>query len=206
MAAWGQGGGKGAERRAAKKRREDFKKSEGRSEAAAKESMRKTGVGRKKPPKRKTYAAGSNIYDRGNKGKAQSYEEALKGGTRADDPRNWEFHYKEAGGRRMANRGGGKGGDGKRVDLGRIKAESMAKKTGKDVYGIKKLEWETANITQKTRQSAADRKAIGAGSTRSTRVAQGVAASRQMAARRRGGGGARGQSITSPRGNRRSIA
>lgn len=185
------------EREARKAKAIRFKKDEKAAEKRASEVTRQTAVGKKKY-KRKVYAAGSNILTRENQGKKQSYDEALKAGTRADDPRNWEFHYKEAGGRRMGNRGGGKGGDGKRVDLGRLKAESMARKTGKDVYNVKKMEWGTAQTRGETSQATANRKAMGQRGT--TRVAKNLAAQKQMATRKRGRAGATLATDTRKRG------
>ncbi len=152
------------------------------------EIMRKTDVGRKKPPKRKTYAAGSNVLDRENKGKSLSYEDALKQGTRADDPRNWEFFYE--GAKMMAPRGVSKGdrenNSSKRIDINRVAAESKARRTGKDVYAVKKIEWETEQLKGKTKQATADRKATTGSRSGSTSVAKGVAAQKQLSNRRRG--------------------
>ena len=145
--------------------------------------MKKTAVGDKAAPKATVYAAGSNVLDRANKGKAISYDDALKQGTRADDPRNWEHYYK---GSKMVQKGGGKGGDSKTVNQGRIDAEAKARNTGKDVYAVKKLQWETEQLKGQTKQATANRKATSGGGFGSSRVAQNVAAQKQMATRKTG--------------------
>lgn len=145
--------------------------------------VKKTGAGEK--GKVKTYAAGSNVLDREKRG---TYDEQIAGGTRADDPRNWEFHYKPGYG------GGGK--DSTRAERaarsrsrGMATAKRAAAQSGKQIYDIKKLEYETVGIQQKTAQSKLDRKA-GGGSRGTSKAAQNVTAQKQMAERRRGRGSA----------------
>ena len=148
--------------------------------------MKKTAVGDKAAPKATVYAAGSNVLDRANKGKAISYDDALKQGTRADDPRNWEHYYK--GSKMVQQRvpGSGKGGDSRIVNEGRLRAESEARRTGQDVYQVKKLQWETEQLKGQTKQATANRKATSGGGFGSSRVAQNVAAQKQMATRKTG--------------------
>jgi hypothetical protein len=148
------------------------------------EYMKKTAVGGKKAPEATVYAAGSNVLARPNKGKAISYDDALKKGTRADDPRNWEHYYK--GSRMVQKWSGGKGGDYKTVNQGFIDAFNQARRTGQDVYDVKKLQWETEQIKGETKQAAANRKATSGGGFRSSRVAQNVVAQKQMANRKTG--------------------
>jgi len=143
----------------------------------------KTGAGEK--GRTKAYAAGSNVLDREKRG---TYADAIAGGSRADDPRNWEFHYKEpAKGAVGTSRGKGEGRTNPRADA-RSKAQRAARETGQSVYDVKSIEYETAGIQQKTAQSKADRKALGGGRAQTSRAAQNVTAQKQMAKRRAGGG------------------
>lgn len=148
--------------------------------------------GWKKGRKAKTYTAGSNILDREKRG---TYEESFK--SRADDPRNWEFHYKDTGNRMAA---GKDMTSSERRTLARTqargKAERMAKMTGQDVFDIRKIEWETAGLTAGSKQATADRKASG--KYGSTRVARNVVAAKRRAGVGGGGGQRRGQGTTSP--------
>jgi len=147
-------------------------------------TAKKTGAGETKG--RKTYAAGSNVLDRKKYG---TYDESIAGGSRADDPRNWEFHYKEPkAGAVGTSRGKGEGRTNPRTDA-RNKAQRAARESGKSVYEVKKIEWETAGIKQTTKQSREDSKAMGA-SRGTSRVGQNISAQKQMAERRRGRGSA----------------
>jgi hypothetical protein len=147
--------------------------------------MKKTAVGGKDPLKAKTYAAGSNTLTRE---KRQSYDDYLATGSRADDPRNWEFHYKAPSASRM---GPTKGQSAEErttnaYSSARQKAERMAKLAGKDVYQVKKTEYETETLKGETKQAAANRKATSGGGFGSSRVAQSVVAQKQMANRKTG--------------------
>lgn len=137
------------------------------------------------------YRAGANILDK--KGKVagrMSFDKHLKStGNRADDPRNWEFHYEKPA------RGGfylqGKNDNRRSYTAdARRRAETKAKRTGKEVYEVQKIEYQTQGIVQGTEEAGAQAKAKGgAGAFGSTRVATGVAAQRQKAQRRTGRSG-----------------
>jgi hypothetical protein len=142
---------------------------------------------KKYAPKAKTYAAGSNALDREKRGK---YKDSFK--TRADDPRNWEFHYdkKKSVGR---GRSGGKGADQNRQSESKFAgskryAERQAKRTGQDIYDIREIQYNTAGIKSDTKQAGVDAKAKGAGRFGSTKVAQNLQAQKNVATRRGGGG------------------
>jgi hypothetical protein len=144
--------------------------------------------------KKDKFVAGANVFDKktGKVGKREGFSDYLKGtGNRADDPRNWEFHYK-APSQAFSTRGK----DDHRVDnraQARRVAEKTARRTGKSVYDVQKIEYETEGIKQGTRASGLKAKAMGgAGAFGSTRVATGVAAQRQKASRRTGRAAARG--------------
>jgi hypothetical protein len=139
---------------------------------------------KKYAPKAKAYAAGSNALDREKRGK---YKDSFK--TRADDPRNWEFHYNE---KKSIGRGrtGGKGeprrqGTESKHAGARRYAERQAKRTGQDIYDIREIQYDTASTKGQTKQMGKDSKAMGrAGGFGSTRVAQGVEAAKQKSNRR----------------------
>jgi hypothetical protein len=139
-------------------------------------------------PKAKAYKAGSNVLDREKRGK---YKDSFK--TRADDPRNWEFHYKEPGKNARGTRGG-KGGDGRqtrsnpRSDARRT-AERAAKQSGQGIYDVREIQYNTAGIKATTKQAGRDAKAKGGGGGfGSTKVAQNLQAQKNVATRRGGGG------------------
>lgn len=139
------------------------------------------------------YRAGSNILDKkGKVAKRMSFDQHLKStGSRADDPRNWEFHYK-APTRTGTFRSGGKNDDSRTsyAQKARSDAESKARRTGKEVYEVQKIEYATQGVIQGTEEAGAKAAAKGgAGAFGSTRVAQGVAAQRQKAQRRTGRSG-----------------
>jgi hypothetical protein len=138
------------------------------------------------------FVAGANILDaKGKVEKRQGFSDYLKGtGNRADDPRNWEFHYKEPKRKGTYTRGKN---DQVRSYAGdaRNKAKSAARRTGQSVYDVQKIEYETEGIKQDTRASGLKSKAMGgAGAFGSTRVASNVVAQRQKASRRTGRGSA----------------
>lgn len=143
----------------------------------------------------KKFVAGANVIDEatGKVSKRAGFSDYLKStGNRADDPRNWEFHYKAP---KSAYSTRGK--DDHRVDnraSARRAAESKARKTGKDVYAVQKIEYETQGIKRSTEESSAKRKAISGGRAGTTRAGRGVAAQQQLAARRSGRASARGGS------------
>lgn len=134
--------------------------------------------------KPKTYIAGSNVLDRE---KRQTFDEAIKG-PRANDPRNWEFHYKGAGGNRHYSATKGMSADEKRnqaKDSALSRAKKDARTIGKDLYSTMKIEHDTKNIRAGTAQMTANSKAMG-GRFGSTKAAKGVAAAKQLATRRTG--------------------
>lgn len=133
--------------------------------------------------KAKTYAAGSNVLDRE---KTQTFDDAIKG-ARANDPRNWEFHYKSTAGKHYSNSKGATADEKRRQGKDRAlsQAKKQARTIGKDLYGTMKIEYETKNIKAGTAQMTANSKAMG-GRFGSTRAAKGVAAAKQLATRRTG--------------------
>lgn len=153
--------------------------------------------GWEKGKKGKVRVAGSNVYGAAKRG---TYDESFR--TRGDDPRNWEFHYKDPG-RKSGGWSGGKGGQNQSAAQAtaqarmkaRQHAERQARLTGEDVYSIRKIEWEAAGTRLSTKQSIADRKASG--KFGSTRVARNVAAAKRRAGASTGRSG-RGQRTTSP--------
>lgn len=152
-------------------------------------ASKKTAVGKKgfSSTKAKTYAAGSNILTRE---KRLTYDEQLAKGTRADDPRNWEFHYKEP--RRFNQPTKGMEVQERNQQASRqarMSAEKKAKWTGEDIYETRKIEYETQGIVGEARQTAKNAKALGRFG--STRVAGGVAAAKQASERRMSRGRAR---------------
>jgi len=156
----------------------------------------------------KKFVAGANVIDEatGKVSKRKEFSEYLKDtGNRADDPRNWEFHYKKGG-----HVWGGKDMTAsEKRSMGRSQrrstAERKAKTEGAAVYDIQKMEYETQGIKQGTEESSAKRKAIRAGRAGTTRVGRGVAAQRQAASRRSGRASARSSSpFDAPSSKRRT--
>ncbi len=142
-------------------------------------------------PKGEKFVAGANVLDkRGKVAKRKSFDKYVKGtGNRADDPRNWEFHYKAP-----TSRYSTRGKDDHRVDnvaAARGRAERTARKTGREVFDVQKIEYETQGIIQDTEASGAKARAISGSGFGSTAVASNVAAQKQRGRRGRGGGGAR---------------
>jgi hypothetical protein len=132
----------------------------------------------------KKVVAGGNILDaKGKKIKRKSFKEHLAStGSRADDPRNWEFHYKKPTRQGSYTRGKN---DEKRTYAGdaRQKAERLAKQSGKEIFEVQQIEYETQGITEQSETASARAKAKGGGYG-STRVASNVAAQKQKATRR----------------------
>lgn len=137
----------------------------------------------------KKFVAGANVFDKetGKVGKRKGFSDYLKAtGNRADDPRNWEFHYKAPGQRYSTQ-----GKNDRQVDnvaRARRSAETKARRTGKSVYDVQKIEYQTAGIVADTEASSAKFKASGGGGFGSTQVAANVAAQKRKGARGRGGG------------------
>jgi len=167
------------------------------------------------------FVAGANILDsKGKETKRKSFDEHLKSGGRANDPRNWEFHYKDPGKR--------KGKDGKvyrrtwsqtkgmsaqekkneAYNSAQMRAKKNAKLTGKDIYEVQKIEYETQGIVQESDAARAKSKAIGgAGAFGSTRVAANVAAAKMKSNRQTGRAKARqGAAFAEPPKKRGAIA
>lgn len=135
----------------------------------------------------KKFVAGANILDaQGKSTKRKGFSDYLKAtGNRADDPRNWEFHYKAPSSRYST-----RGKNDRQVDnVASAKGRAMrtARKTGQSVYDVQKIEYQTAGIIQSTERSGAVAKATGGGFG-STSVAANVAAQKQRGRRGRGGG------------------
>lgn len=148
----------------------------------------KTAIGQKKPMKSKVYAAGSNVLTRE---KRLSYDQALKQGTRADDPRNWEFHYKAPKGGFHETKGASAAENkAQAYSNARMRAKRDAKYAGKELYQVRKMEYDTETVKAETKQASANRKALGRFG--STRAAAGVEAQKQLANRR----ASRGRSLT----------
>lgn len=140
-----------------------------------------------KADKKKPFVAGANILDSMGKSlKRKGFSAYLKAtGNRADDPRNWEFHYKAPGQKYSTQ-----GKNDRQVDnvaRARRSAETKARRTGQSVYDVQKIEYQTAGIIQSTERSGAVAKATGGGFG-STAVASNVAAQKRRGARGRGGG------------------
>ncbi len=137
----------------------------------------------------KKFVAGANVIDQatGKVGKRKGFSDYLKAtGNRADDPRNWEFHYKAPGSRYSTQ-----GKNDRQVDnvaRARRSAETKARRTGKSVYDVQKIEYQTAGIVADTEAAGAKFKAMGGRGGRSTQVAANVAAQKRRGQRGRGGG------------------
>lgn len=150
-------------------------------------AMEKTGIGDVKAGRQ--YEGGSNQLDRE---KYMSYDERLKQGSRADDPRNWEFHYKAPRkGRHYSPTKAMSARERKSqaYSSARSKAEKNARLTGESIYDIKKLEHKTQAIKDESKQAMADAKAgrrFG-----SSKTATAVSKQRQLAQRKAGRGGMR---------------
>lgn len=128
--------------------------------------------------------AGGNVLDaKGKKIKRLSFKEHIaQSGSRANDPRNWEFHYKAPKRKGTYTRGKNDQvrsyhGDAKR------KAQSAAKRSGKEIYQVQEIEYNTQGITESSDTAVAASKAKGGGFG-STRVASNVALQKQKATRR----------------------
>jgi len=138
------------------------------------------------------FKAGANILDKKGKVKERKgFSEYLKAtGNRADDPRNWEFHYKAPSSRYST-----RGKNDRQVDnvaVARRRAETTARREGKAVFEVQQIEYETQGIIRGTEEASAKAKARGgAGAFGSTSVAAGVAAQKSRGQRRSGRGGAR---------------
>jgi hypothetical protein len=143
--------------------------------------LQKSAVGQKKAMKAKVYEAGSNILTRE---KRKTYDQLLKEGSRADDPRNWEFHYKAPKNTGYSESKGASAAE-KRTQAfsnAKMRAQRDAKWTGKDVYAVKKAEYETEGIKGQAKQTRLNTKAMGRFG--STKTAKDVAAQKQASARR----------------------
>jgi hypothetical protein len=147
----------------------------------------KGGVDKDKP-----FVAGANILDaQGKSTKRKSFSDYLKStGNRADDPRNWEFHYKPSRPGFETRRVGKDGREVSRAPENKGRAMKAARQTGKEVYETQKIEYETQGIIQGTDQAGAIAKAKRGGRFGSTKVAANVAAQKQRGRRRAGGGAA----------------
>jgi hypothetical protein len=136
----------------------------------------------------KKFVAGANVIDQatGKVAKRKGFSDFLKAtGNRADDPRNWEFHYKAPGQKYSTQ-----GKNDRQVDnvaVARRRAESKARKTGRQVFEVQQIEYQTAGIVADTEASGAKAKAMGGGFG-STQVAGNVAAQKRRGQRGRGGG------------------
>lgn len=143
-------------------------------------------------PDDKPFKAGANILDKkGRVAARKNFSQYLKStGNRADDPRNWEFHYKAP-----ATAYSTRGKDDHRVDnraAARRTAEHKAKREGKAVYEVQQIEYQTQGVVQRSEEATAKSKAKGgAGAFGSTRVASGLAAQKARGQRKAGRGGAR---------------
>lgn len=132
----------------------------------------------------KQYKAGGNILARE---KRQTFDEKLAAGNRADDPRNWEFHYNRSAGQgRYSDTKGMTGAERKTqaIRSARGQANKAAKLSGQSLYDIRKLEYKTQGIKDESKQATSDAKAgrrFG-----STKAAKGVQAQRQLASRKSG--------------------
>jgi hypothetical protein len=143
----------------------------------------KTGAGKFKKEK---FVAGANVLDESGKvGKTLTFEESLAAGSRADDPRNWEFYYDEK------KVGSGYGKDLTKAEKksqarrsARGKAEREAKLVGKDVYETMRYEYQAKAVGAEAKAATAKSKASGRFG--STRVAKAVDTQQQMARRRTG--------------------
>ncbi len=140
-------------------------------------------------PKAKTYASGSNKLDRA---KRATFDESIAG-SRADDPRNWEFHFKDPGkqvGKTTKGETVSAAGMTARARVGaRSRAERDAKWTGQSVYDVRKIQYGTAGVVADTEQAGADAKAKG--NFGSTKTAQNVAAQKMLSNRKASRGRAR---------------
>lgn len=125
--------------------------------------------------------------------KILSFKESLKQGTRADDPRNWEFYFKEPGspGGKIGSAGwsdtkGMSGAERRQGAYARAKNKAMreAKYAGQDVYATLEAEYETARIQDEMRRDRLmSRMKQGPEGFGSTRVARSVAAQKALAGR-----------------------
>lgn len=146
-------------------------------------ASQKTGIGDVKAGRQ--YEGGSNQLDRE---KTLSYDEKLAAGSAADDPRNWQFHYKAPGGRYSDTKGmTARERRDQAYSSARSKAEKNARLAGESLYDIKKLEHKTQAIKDESKQATADAKAGRRFGSSKTSTA--VAAQRQLAMRKSGRGG-----------------
>lgn len=127
--------------------------------------------------------ASGNILDMP---KVLTFEESIAQGTRADDPRNWEFYYKEP--TSTMGIGGKDATESEKRSImfqrARRRAEREAKLAGQEVFDTMRSEYETARIRNQMtidRQMAAMKR--GPGEFGSTRVARSVAAQKARAGR-----------------------
>ena len=143
-------------------------------------------------------SAGSNTLDREERG---TYKDTLK--TRADDPRNWEFHYSEPGRQAAKNTKGEQVSAAGMTSRARGKAKSAATRaarlSGQSIYDVREIQFNTAGIKAGTAQASKDSKAAGVGRFGSTRTATNLAA-QKSASNRRGAAKTAGNVTTAARG------
>jgi hypothetical protein len=157
-----------------------------REQAQFRRDTTKGQIGKKKNwiPEGEKFVAGANVFGRE---KRKTYDELLAEGSRADDPRNWEFHYEAPDPNKVYGPTKGMTGDERRqqaFQLARQKAEKAARLTGEDVYETRKVEYEAAGIRAETAETKA--KALASGQFGSTRVARNLAAEKILAGRQTG--------------------
>jgi len=176
------GGGQAADRRNDAKRRAANLKRTAREKKQKEARIKNTTKSEKGAYKREKYVAGQNIVGRK---KAQVEDSFLK---RADDPRNWEFHYKEDSYVSVGKQDDfNSSADRSRAQnkARRSQAEKKAKSVGTELYDVMKIEFETKEIRSTIKddrsKSLAGRKRAG-----TTRVGRGVAAQKQAGERRSG--------------------
>lgn len=139
--------------------------------------------------KKDVIKAGANVLDKEGKiAKRKSFEEHLAAAGRADDPRNWEFHYKAPSGGNFGATKGMSSSERRSNAFSRAKskAKGAARSSGKEVYEVQKIEYETQGIVEDTDRAPGIAKAKGAGAFGSTRVASNVAAQKMKSNRAQG--------------------
>jgi hypothetical protein len=144
------------------------------------------------------FKAGANVIDpkTGKVRERMSFDDYLKStGNRADDPRNWEFHYKTPSSTRTSATKEVSASERKRSAYSGAKrgaVSAAAGAVGKELYEVQKIEYETQGVIQGTEQASAKAKAKGGGRFSSTKVATDVATQQQAAKRRTGRAKSRG--------------
>lgn len=151
--------------------------------AAAAVAEKTKGFSYKGESKEKVVAGGNILDAKGKKIERLSFKEHIaQSGSRANDPRNWEFHYKKPTRKGTYTRGKN---DQKRsyAEDAKNRAKAKARQSGKEIYEVQQIEYETQGITEQSDTAVARSKAKGGGYG-STRVASNVALQKQRATRR----------------------